>query len=601
MKKIIFISLIQFVILNFYAQKNEKNSVKNEGKYTVKAESNTEKYTDDISNVKSSKKKIDTTKTYFVIYDFKKGDYIKGLIKPKVDRPIVYKIININRLAFDVKVNLKDEVVAETDWFTSSEDLKKITGLLEEANTATKVKVDNTFGNSELNAIKKNEISSETVAKDIKVLNDLSALKFQLQQKTRELVEKNNEKKAKENLKIFFSESLNNSENLVVDIKDMEKTNEQLQEITSQIDSIENIIKQKEKIKNEELIKFESARNNFYETYEEFIQSYNKVNDIVRAYNKVLSVSNQSFLNIEEYKAKYQKQFGLLFVELLMNDVSLRTINTQYTNLVVSYNKLVDIDGLEKFIDKNSLKKLYYDIDLVFDTAKTIKFKEELIEFEKMANQVKRIINLLEKDETYEYISSPVQPKNDLASFEVEIIAKNKDVEVNNSRKFKHTEFVMRGTRIDFSIGLAGSYFGNTNVYEIYTVDGQNKIGLKSTNLTVPSLITMISMTNRSSKYVAFGGSAGLGLDVNNGKIQMSNFFIGPTLILGKYDRIMFTPGLALRNVGKLKNGFEIEKTILDQTSDISTVLSDYYKLGFFVALTYNLTKNVRAKISNYK
>jgi hypothetical protein len=607
MEKLFFYLNVLFFTLNFYAQKNEKISVTNERKYTINGESIIEKDTINISKSKLLKKNCDTTKTYFVIYDFKKGEYIEGLIKPRVDRPIVYKIININRLAFNVKVNPLDEVMAETDWFTSSEDLKKITGLLNEANAVNQVKIENTIENAELTAIKKKddskekEVPNEIAAKDVKILNDLSALKLQVQQKTRELVNKNNDKKKKENLKIYFSESLKSSETLDVVINDTEKTNEQIQAITKQIDSIENIIKQKEKIKNERLIEFESARDNFNKAYEEFIQSYNKVNNIVQAYNKVLPVAHQSFLNIEEYKAKYQVQFGLLFADLMLNDVSVNTINTQYTNVVVNYNKLKDIDGLETYIDKSSLKKYFSEIDLVFDNAKKIKFKEELIDFEKLSNQVKRIINLLEKEETYEYISKPVQPKNDLATFEVEITAKNKDVEVDNSRTFKHSEFVRRGTRIDFSMGLAGSYFSNAKVYEIYTKDGQNKVGLKSENLTVPSIIAMISMTSRSSKYLAIGGSAGLGIDINNGKIQIGNFFIGPTLVLGKYDRLMFTLGVALRNVGQLKNGITIDDTVLGQANDISAVITDNYKLGFFVALTYNLTKNVRDKISNYK
>ena len=592
---------------NSFAKKNDKITVTTERKYFIDGDSIKEKDTVKISKSKLLKKKCDTIKTYFVIYDFKKGEYYKGLVKPRVDRPIVYKIKNINRLAFDVKVNAKDEVVAETDWFTSSEDLKKITGLLSEANAASQVKVEKTIENTELNAItpkdkpNEKEVPNEIAAKDVKILNDLSVLKLQVEQKTRELAIKINDKNAKENLKIYFSENLKSSETVVVDTKDTEKTDKDIDEITKQIDSIKNIIKQKEKIKTDKLIEYESARDNFYKTYEEFIQLYNKVDAIVQSSNAVLPISNQPFLNIDEYKLKYQIKFRLIFAKLMLNDVTVNSINTQYTNVVVSYNKLKDIEGLEAYIDKSSLKKYFDDVDLVFDNAKKIKFKEELIDFEKLSNQVKRIINLLEKEETYEYISSPVQPKNDLATFEVEITAKNKDVEVNNSRTFKHSEFVRRGTRIDFSMGLAGSYFSNAKVYEVYTINGQNKVGLKSENLTVPSIIAMISMTSRSSKYLAIGGSAGLGIDINNGKIQIGNFFIGPTLVLGKYDRLMFTPGVALRNVGKLKNGITVDVTTLDQANTIDAVLTDNYKLGFFVALTYNLTKNVRDKISNYK
>lgn len=73
----------------------------------------------------SQDKKKDKDSTYVVVYDFKTGTYDKNLFRPKVDRPIVYKIININRLAFDVCVNSSDLIVAETDWFTSAAELKK--------------------------------------------------------------------------------------------------------------------------------------------------------------------------------------------------------------------------------------------------------------------------------------------------------------------------------------------------------------------------------------------------------------------------------------------------------------------------------------------
>lgn len=112
-------------------------------------------------------------------------------------------------------------------------------------------------------------------------------------------------------------------------------------------------------------------------------------------------------------------------------------------------------------------------------------------------------------------------------------------------------------------------------------------------------MIAIVTITNRSTGYGAIGASAGLGVDVVSGKIQMSNFFIGPTLILGKYDRMMFTAGAALRNVGNLKGDYKIND-VITQSNDVNTVLSDNYKIGFFLALTYNLTENVRSKISNY-
>lgn len=592
---IIFLSLL-FSTLNFYAQKDEKISITTERKYTINGENITESDTVKVSKSELLKNNIDTTKTYFVIYDFKKGEYIKGLIKPRVDRPVVYKIININRLAFDVEVNTSDDIVAETDWFSSTEDLKKITGLLNQTNTTSQTKLEEVVELPDFMAKSKTPNIKETKNdNEIKVLKESDEWSLELLKLENELNDLFNKEQNYEYYKSIFGD-------VSISIEDTKKTNNQLIiDKLKEKEQLQDKIKKNEILKTEKLVEFQNAKKNFDTAYNEFIQAYNNINTIVTYSNEVLPVANQSFLNLNEYSTKYRDKFRKILIDLILINTTSNSLNTQYTNVVVCYNKLKDIKGLEPYFDKIALTQYYNNVDLIFDNTKKNKFKEELIDFEKLSEQVKRIINLLEKEETYQYISAPIQPRNDIATFDVEIKAKNKDVEVNNSRKFKHSEFVRRGTRVDFSIGLASSYFKNTNVYEIYTVDGINKIGIKSTDLTVPSLIGMISMTNRSSTYLAIGGSAGLGIDTYNGKIQLSNFFIGPTLILGKYDRMMITLGAAVRNVGQLKNGYLLNNTTITQSSDVSSVLSDNYKVGIFVALTYNLTNNVRTKISNYK
>lgn len=596
MKTFIIFFYLLFSTLNFYAQKDEKISNTTERKYTINGKSITESDTVKVSKSDLLKNNIDTTETYLVIYDFKKGEYIKGLIKPRVDRPVVYKIININRLAFDVEVNTSDDIVAETDWFSSAEDLKKITGLLNQTNTTSQVKLEEAV---KLSDVKVNSESPNTektkIENEIKVLKKSDESSIDLLKLENDLTYLLNTKQRFEYYKSLF-------DNASITVEGTNKTiDELIAEKQAEMEDLQDIIKKNETLKNEKLIEFQNAKKNFDIAYNEFTQSYNKINTIVTYSNEVLPVANQSFLNLKEYTTKYRDKFRKFLIDLILINTTSNSLNTQYTNVVVCYNKLKDIKGLEPYFDKISLTQYYNNVDLIFDNTKKNKFKEELINFEKLSEQVKRIINLLEKEETYEYISAPIQPRNDIATFDVEIKAKNKDVEVNNSRKFKHSEFVRRGTRVDFSIGLASSYFKNTKVYEIYTLDGVNKIGIKSTDLTVPSLIGMISMTNRSSTYLAIGGSAGLGIDTYNGKIQLSNFFIGPTLILGKYDRMMITLGAAVRNVGQLKNGYVLNDTIITQSNDVSSVLYDNYKVGIFVALTYNLTNNVRTKISKYK
>ena len=62
---------------------------------------------------------------------------------------------------------------------------------------------------------------------------------------------------------------------------------------------------------------------------------------------------------------------------------------------------------------------------------------------------------------------------------------------------------------------------------------------------------------------------------------------------------MMLTAGFTLRNVGKLKGEYT-EKSIITQTTDINSILSDNYRIGQFVSLTYNLTENAREKIKKY-
>lgn len=594
MKTILCLLTVLFFSLTIYAQKDNKISVPTERKYSINGQSIKEKETVEVPKSKLLKtKNIDTTKTYVIEYDFKKGEYVKGALKPKVDRLIVYKITNINRLAFDVQVNSKDVVVAETDWFTSAEDLKKITGLMNQEKPINQTMVEEITSSDKITAIKNNRNIEEDV-KNLKEIESLSIEKSAL-----EVIIENLENE-KNTLKAHSKDSLlvgNDKKQIGEDLK---KIDIKLTQAFEKSKEIKKKIEESKELLTDKLAEFQTAKSNFNDAYNEFIISYDKVNTIIQNSNKVLPISKLPFLNKKEYDSLYMKSFKAISPELT-TEITQNSINHQYTDLILSYNKLKDIKGLKTYFDEASLKKYFDEVDLLVDNAKKIKFKEELVDFEKLVQQVQRVIHLLEKEETYEYISAPIQPKNDMATFDVVIKAKNKDIEVDNSKSFTHSVSVKGGTRIDFSIGLAASYFSNTNVYEIYTINGQNKIGLKGKNLTVPSLVTMISMTNRTTKYGAIGGSAGLGIDTNNGKIQLSNFFIGPTLILGKYDRMMLTSGAAIRNVGQLKNGYEVDKTIITQSSDISTALSDNYKVGFFVGLTYNLTNNVRNKLSNYK
>ena len=64
--------------------------------------------TSDSINRKMGKRR---TNTYVIEYDFKSGYFKKNNQKIIVNSPVIFKIVNINRLAYEVRVKAKDSVI----------------------------------------------------------------------------------------------------------------------------------------------------------------------------------------------------------------------------------------------------------------------------------------------------------------------------------------------------------------------------------------------------------------------------------------------------------------------------------------------------------
>jgi hypothetical protein len=216
--------------------------------------------------------------------------------------------------------------------------------------------------------------------------------------------------------------------------------------------------------------------------------------------------------------------------------------------------------------------------------------------------KLEHLLKFLEDTQVYEYVSAPIQPTQDAAVFEVKIHKRlDNSAVLSNDRSFKHSEFTFGGTRVDFSLGLAASYFPNAKIYEFGIRNDSTTLSVKSNKLIAPAVVGLITMSYRRTQYVAYGGSAGLGIDVLNGKVQLSNFFVGPTVLFGKYDRLFLSGGLSLRNVQQLKSGYNEGDSIINGANEISNYLTDKYAIGTFLSLTYNLTKGVRTNLKKLK
>lgn len=116
MKKLLILILSILFLGNVAMGKNKRNS---NSSYKLKNKK------DVIKNSKYNRG-VDTTKynTFIIEYDFKTGVYNSNNLKPTVGEPVIFKIVNINRLAYEVEIKAKDSVITG--------DLYIINKLLEE-------------------------------------------------------------------------------------------------------------------------------------------------------------------------------------------------------------------------------------------------------------------------------------------------------------------------------------------------------------------------------------------------------------------------------------------------------------------------------------
>src|SRR5690606_17457966 len=154
-------------------------------------------------------------------------------------------------------------------------------------------------------------------------------------------------------------------------------------------------------------------------------------------------------------------------------------------------------------------------------------------------------------EQIFEYVSYPIQPYQDVAVFDVDIKKKRMDNNIyNNNRKFSHKEFTKDGLRLDVSIGVAGSIHEKKYGVKLEQDSaGDNKIVNGNEPIFIPSFVGFFTATKRSANHWAVGFSIGVGVSADDGKVTFDNFFIGPSLMIGKYERVTVTSGASLKSL----------------------------------------------------
>uniref|UniRef100_UPI00404B9571 hypothetical protein n=3 Tax=Flavobacterium sp. TaxID=239 RepID=UPI00404B9571 len=613
-----------------------------------------------------------STNTYEIIYDFRTGEYVKNNLRIKVNTPTVFKIININRLAYDIKIISKDTLLAET-FITDEQTESNVDALSKKKesvfiNTSSgvitnpqKLDISSLDPNQDFIVDKSKSFvtAKEKIFFDLKkipVINKLekekliyqnelellkskkSALEANLQDLTKieVSIKKVNEdlEKINQDIRLVDSKSLVAEDKIAekerltsletaahqkkseleealtkIDTaklrEEIEKENENITKKTNEIKLIDDSLKENTKDFKDIVKKYNDDNLALQEAFNKLNLSYQEILKLTDQYIKIKTICDYPYLTKDKYEKEYKTKITAE-AELILQQRQIATsFKENYNQIGIRYSNLKYNPYLAEYLNYGGQTKLFAQADYIKELADKINNDVVGINIAVLFQKIEHLLQLLENDNTYSYVSAPIQPTQDAAIFEISIKKKEGNhSDITDEKTFKHTEFTYGGTRIDYSIGLAASYFWNANVYEFgvqkdpITGEEYTVLSKKEKHLTVPSMVGLITMSYRKTRYIAYGGSAGLGIDVVNGRIQLSNFFIGPTILFGKYDRLFLTGGLSFRNVGKLKSGYNTQERLNSGTDDINNFITEKYKIGVFMSLTYNLTKGVRA---NYK
>ncbi|WP_293888495.1 MULTISPECIES: hypothetical protein [unclassified Sphingobacterium] len=573
------------------------------------------------------------TNTYVVEYNFGQGVFSRNRLAARVNYPMVFKITNINRLAYDINISSIDSILANSliaddlsKWIPAASPVKPETTISQAANQSSTVDIS---ANDVIHQGKDSEDKVKAIVADAENIQYIGREKEKLRV-LKDTLEKvsSDYKEGKRQLNVLIAQrdslltvkkamsdsSTNEKQYLQSYIDTLDRMKEKIkfyrdstkmlagvEEIRKKYSDQESKVKRVTDIKNKAFRKFSYDSENYITGYNALIKSYNNIRQLMVDYKEMLVICQNPNLTLESYSTDAKVKMDSVYSRLTSAFHSIESINDQLSQMGPLYAQIKYNPGLDSLLNFGGKIKLYAYIE-------SLKFNVDMLQkgfdrklLDAIASEMKECIPMLSREENYYIVSEPIQPKNDMVIFNIAI----KKREGNSSklikeRFFKHEEYIRKGLRFDLGIGLAGSFFRNAKLYDLERRDSATYITRKGRHTYVPSVIGLATLGFRSASYTTFGLSAGMGLDINEGEIQVSNFYTGPSLTLGRYDRVTITGGIALKNLNVLKSSYQVNKGYSASISE-SDVFTKRYHFGYFLSITYNLTKGMKNNIKYLK
>jgi hypothetical protein len=254
------------------------------------------------------------------------------------------------------------------------------------------------------------------------------------------------------------------------------------------------------------------------------------------------------------------------------------------SSTVAEYNRIINDFNSRPFIDTLGKFKILQ--------AKTAQYTEVKAECDKMLAQFYSV-NL----NSY-LLPIDVNGKNiDLVEFKLERLNPVTDVKID---EYKYQIWIKGGFKFDFSVG---GFLTSLNNQKFITEDVTDNGVTKKKILRDSEGLLKLGFGTMGNMSLRMGASwlrPGLSLGVIFTTAETFQILTGPSLIIGKMERIVLHTGLSMGSVSQLRPEYkEHEAYDLGTSNTVPTV--KIFKAGFFFGLTYNLTKVKSAGVNMNK
>jgi hypothetical protein len=375
-------------------------------------------------------------------------------------------------------------------------------------------------------------------------------------------------------------------------------------------------------------------KQKFDKVAREMVQTENQLNKVQKGIQKYKEGQEIKHMVLEEVnKIKYNptlttEQIKKLTEEYLQKGLEVSSVEeVSLTKLIDQNNQqahLVEkMDQLEK--GHRNYKQKVKEIGGISELLGGFGFADiEFTEFQKTAmdiyensvvveknvaenkEELKKLIQTAKKGELemltsmrYEYEAISVndfshtyrtEATNDITSLELEFTLKDSLEYTGAKRLIRVSPIkvpVFGGLKINTSVGLSfGQFFDKPQSYFLR----EDKIQAQSQDSFLPMLTSFFHFYSQAPKSTSLGGALGIGFPLNGADgFQTITFFLGPSLIFGKGQRIVLTGGIMGGRVERLSQGFEVGDSFTSE-ADIVPVHHPY-ELGIFLGLSFNLVK----------